>query len=153
MPSKVRQLSIFLENRVGRLMEATKAMGREAISIRAISVVEVSDFGIVRLVVDDTDAALAALQRLGVVTTEQEVLAVELEDLPGSLGRLLTLFVQAEYSVQYVYGMLEKSRGNSVIVLRVTDVDGAAEILLDAGFHLLSQDEISGLGGPWETTS
>ena len=65
MPIKVRQISIFLENRVGRLMEATKAIGREQVNIRAISVVEVSDFGIVRLVVDDTDAALVAFQRIG----------------------------------------------------------------------------------------
>lgn len=153
MPPKVRQISIFLENRVGRLMEATKAMGREHINIRAISVVEVSDFGIVRLVVDDTDAAMEAFRRIGVVATEQEVLAVELEDLPGSLARLLTLLVQAEYSVQYVYGMLEKSRGNSVILLRVTDVDGSGEILMDSGFQLLSQDEVGGLGERWEATS
>ncbi len=151
MPPKVRQISIFLENRVGRLMEATKALSREAINILGISVVEVSDFGIIRLVVDAPDEALAALGRIGLVATEQEVLAVELTDGPGSLAQLLTLLVQAELSVQYTYGLLEKSRGRSVIVLRVGDVDGAGLILDDSGFHLLSHYEVAGLGrGPEE---
>ncbi len=142
---KVRQLSVFLENQSGRLAEITGALGDAGVNIRAFSLADTADFGILRLVVSDIGQARAALQDKGFTLRETEVIAIEIEDRPGGLAAVLKILGDHGINVEYMYASLEKSSDNAVVILRPEDVDQAIATLLDRGVRLLPAERVYAL--------
>lgn len=128
----IKQISVFLENRPGTLAEATDVLSKGGVNLRALSVADTRDFGILRLIVDDQEKALAVLKEAGFATTVTQVLAAIIPDDPGSLSRVLHALAQASISVEYTYAFLaEKVEKGAVVVLRVDQVEKAAQVLAD----------------------
>ncbi len=142
---QVKQISIFLENRVGRLQEVTEALTRDAINIRALSLADTSDFGILRLIVNQPDEATGILRQAGFTVRENEVIAAEVEDRPGGLAKILGLFAGAGISVEYMYAFVQPRTHNAVMIFRVESVPKAIKTLTDAGVRLLSNDDVCAL--------
>jgi hypothetical protein len=142
---KVKQLSVFLENESGRLAEITGALGDAGVNIRAFSLADTSDFGILRLVVSDIGRARSALQDKGFTLRETEVIAIEIEDRPGGLAAILKILGDHRVNVEYMYASLEKSSDNAVVILRPEDVDQAIATLLDQPVKLLPAERVYSL--------
>lgn len=139
---KAKQLSIFLENKVGRLAEVTCVLGDKDINIRALSLADTSDFGVLRLIVDNPGYAQEALREEGYTVSITEVIAVQVLDRPGGLGRVLKSFVDLEVNIEYMYAFAGKNGDNAVVVFRVDDPERAIPILRQHGVALLTEDEI-----------
>jgi hypothetical protein len=142
---KVRQLSVFLENESGRLAEITGALGEAGVNIRAFSLADTSDFGILRLVVNDIDRGRSVLQDLGFTVRETEVIAAEIEDRPGGLAAILKILGNRGVNVEYMYASLEKSSDNAVVILRPENVDQAIAALLEQSVKLLPAERVYAL--------
>ena len=139
---KVEQLAVFLENKSGRLAAITKVLSDNGINIRALSVADTADFGILRLIVDQTDKAKQVLKDAGFTVGMTDVVAVEVADRPGGLSGVLAVLNQVEINVEYMYAFVEKSGQNAVIIFRFDDADTAIEVLQNADIRILSGDEV-----------
>jgi hypothetical protein len=142
---KVRQISIFMENRAGRLAEIMKLLGEARINIRALSLADTSDFGILRLIVNDVDGALEALRRSGHTVSLTDVIAVEVPDQPGGLASVLVPLSAAGVNVEYMYAFVEKATDKAVVIFRFEDPDSAIKALRAAGISVLSAETVSRL--------
>ncbi len=136
---KVTQLTVFLENRSGRLAEIADILGKERINIRGFSTTEAAEYGIVRLIVDDSDRARTLLHNAGFTTHFSQVICVKVEDVPGGLARVLDELAAAGVSIDYLYSI---SFWN--ICFAVRDIDRAIE-LLDGKVTLLTDEEVRAL--------
>lgn len=116
----VKQISVFLENRKGRLLEVTEALVQANINIRALAMAESAEFGILRLVVDNPEKARTALSRSGFTTNEQDVFAVEVDDKPGSFHRVVKIMADQDINIDYTYAFVGDSR-RAVLIFRVHD--------------------------------
>lgn len=139
---RVKQLSIFLENRSGRLSEVTQVLGDANVNIRALSLADTSDFGILRLIVDRPDDAYNILKQGGFTIRETDVLAVEVEDKPGGLARILDRFATSGVNVEYMYAFVEKSGDQAIMIFRVEEPERAAALLAESGVRLLNGDAL-----------
>ncbi len=139
---KVDQLSIFLENRAGRLAEVTKVLNDNAINIRALSLADTSDFGILRLIVDKFDLARAKLKEAGFTVGRTSVVAVEVDDTPGGLHRLLEMLGKQSVNVEYMYAFVAQSGKNAIIIFRFDRTDQAIEILTANGVTIIPGDKL-----------
>jgi len=139
---KVDQLAVFLENKSGRLAAITKALSDNNINIRALSVADTADFGILRLIVDDTAKATRVLKDEGFTVGKADVIAVEVADKPGGLSRVLAVLFEAGLNVEYMYAFVEKSGENAVLIFRFDDPDMAITILQNAGIKILTAEEV-----------
>ena len=126
---KVRQISIFLENRSGRLASVLKEVGRAGVNIRALSLADTSDFGILRLIVDDVDKCVKALRDTGHTVSLTDVLAVEVPDRPGGLAGILDALSGAGLNVEYMYAFVHQCERSAVIIFRFDRTDQAIELL------------------------
>jgi hypothetical protein len=124
-----KQISVFLENTAGRLGEITRVLARADINIRAISIADTSDFGILRLIVQDCDKAVAALKDAGYTTRVSDVLAVEIDDTPGSLAKVMALFEASKVNIEYLYASLEGKTGKAVVIFKLQDHQKGLEII------------------------
>ncbi|MBE6707793.1 MAG: ACT domain-containing protein [Ruminococcaceae bacterium] len=138
----IRQLSVFLENRHGTLVEVTELLAKENIDIRAMSLADTQDFGILRLIVNDPEAAKAALAKIGFVASVNEVTAVAIDDNPGALSEVIRVMAEGQINIEYMYAFLSTHKGNAYVVLRVVDNAHAAEVLTSKGITLVSEDDI-----------
>jgi hypothetical protein len=129
----LNQISIFLENKAGRLADATAAIAGAGVNVRAISIADTADFGILRVIVDRPDAALEALARSGFTTRNAEVLSLEIADRPGALAEVLAAFKQAGVNIEYLYASLEKNRDKAVVIFKVEDLRRGLEIARERG--------------------
>ena len=142
----VKQISVFLENRPGCLFEMTKALADSNIDMRGLSLAETSDFGIVRLIVDDVDGTAKVLKDSGFVSSLTDVLAVSVANVPGGLSRVLEVLHDADINVEYMYAILGNKRSeNAYMIFRVNDNEKASTVLNDAGVKLVDQSELSAL--------
>jgi len=139
---KVDQIAVFLENKSGRLAAITKALSDNNINIRALSVADTADFGILRLIVDDTDKATSVLKSEGFTVGKAVVVAVEVADRPGGLARVLSVLHEAAINVEYMYAFVEKSGENAVLIFRFDDPDMAITVLQKAGIRILTGEEV-----------
>ena len=139
---RVKQVSVFLENRSGRLDEVTDILKPDGINIRALSLADTSDFGILRLIVDKPDKAYKALKDAGFTTTFTEVIAVEVPDSPGGLASVLKIFRESNLNVEYLYAFVERLREGAVVIFRVEEIDRAIGILQQKGVNLLTGEEV-----------
>ena len=142
---KVTQISIFIENKSGRLAEVSRVLGEKDVNIRALSLADTSDFGILRLIVDNTDLAKETLKERGFTVSKTEVVAVEVPDCPGGLSSILQVLDTANVNVEYMYAFVERSAGNAVIIFRFDDVDQAIEVLQANGITVLPGERIYGI--------
>lgn len=142
---KITQLSVFLDNRAGVLAELTEYLGAKGINIRALSVAESRDFGVIRMIVPDPSRAADLLGAKGYSIQKVEVLAVRVADEPGGLGKALRVLADEHLNVDYLYTFLDKLGDHAVVILRVDNLDFAKAVLIRNGFRLLSQEDFSGL--------
>ena len=126
---KVEQISIFIENKSGRLAEVSGVLGDAGVNIRALSLADTSDFGILRLIVNDTDKAFKVLREQNFTVSKTEVIGVEVPDSPGGLSSLLQTLDKNNINVEYMYAFVERSGDNAVIIFRFDDVDAAIDVL------------------------
>ena len=139
---RVKQISVFLENRAGRLDEVCELLGRRKINIRALSLADTSDFGILRLIVNKPDEAYYALRKSDFTTRFTEVIAVEIPDRPGGLASILKIFNEANLNVEYLYAFVEKLKEGAVVIFRIEEIDRAIGILQQKGVNLLTGEEV-----------
>lgn len=135
---KVKQLSVFIENKAGRVSEVTDILGRAGVNIRGFSVSDTADYGIVRLIVDTPDAGMTALKDAGFTVRESDVICVHLPDTPGGLAGVLRVVSDAGVNIEYVYSLI-----STFVVINVADVDRALQLLRNQPVQLVSQEEIA----------
>ena len=133
----IKQISVFLENNAGRLGEVTKILAQAGINLRAISIADTADFGILRLIVDKCDEALKALKDANYTTRVSEVAAVEIEDIPGSLAKVMELFQKSMVNIEYLYASLEGKTGKAVVIFKLEDHQKGLEILKENGLSMI----------------
>lgn len=139
---KAEQISVFIENKSGRLAEVTRILGEARINIRALSLADTSDFGILRLIVNDCEKAKNVLKENGFTVSKTEVVAVEVPDTPGGLFRILRQLESVSINVEYMYAFVERSGENAVIIFRFDETDKAIKSLLDNGFTVLGGEKL-----------
>ena len=135
----IRQISSFLENKPGSMVVVTEALSRAGVDMRAMSVADTQDFGILRMIVSDPDAARTALEAEGILITENPVVAVGVPDEPGALTSLVRLLADKMINVEYLYAFLAPVKGRAFVALRVPDAEEAEGILRSAGFDTVSE--------------
>ena len=140
----VSQLSVFAENKRGGLVDLTSLLAQSGVDLRAMSLADTQDYGIVRLIVSDLDHACEALKDNGVVYSVTSVLAVALDDRPGSLARAMQVLSDGGIDLEYMYAFLS-THGYACAIVRVSDNEKAEALLSAAGFSLLSQEELGSL--------
>ncbi|OFW35769.1 MAG: amino acid-binding protein [Candidatus Aquicultor primus] len=142
---KATQLSVFLENKKGRLADVTKVLGENGINIRTLFIADSSDFGILRMIVNDAQKALDVLKANNFTVKVNEVVAVEVPDEPGSLSRILSVLDDNGMNVEYLYCFVDKNRNAAIDIMRVEDSDKAIEVMRKANLKILSEAELSAL--------
>jgi hypothetical protein len=139
---KVEQISIFLENRAGRLSEVTQTLAGAGINIRALSLADTSDFGILRLIVSDNEKAKDALKEQGFTVGRTTVVPVEVQDSPGGLDAILAILSGNGINVEYMYAFVQQSGKNAVLIFRFDRTDQAIETLQANGVKVLTGQEL-----------
>ena len=138
----IRQLSVFIENKPGTMVKITDALGKVGIDIRAAALADTQDFGILRLIVDDTDKARSALSEIGCVTSVTDVIAAEVSDEPGAMTVLLNQAASTGLNIEYMYAFISPKTHKAYIVLRIKDVEKAVKVLSEAGIVLVEESGI-----------
>jgi len=136
------QLSVFVENRQGRLEEITRVLEDSEVNIRAISVADTREFGILRLIVSDPEKAALALKEGGFTVSLTQVICVGFPDKPGSLRRAMSVLCESHINMEYMYAFISKSDDMACIIFRVSDNGRAADLLKAAGFSILEDDGV-----------
>ncbi len=139
---RLEQISIFLENKSGRLAEVTNILAAAGVNIRALSLADTADFGILRLIVDRSDQAKQTLKDHGFTVGKTEVLAVEVPDRPGGLAQILQTLHGAKINVEYMYAFVQRSGDNAIIVFRFDELEAAIQALTRAGVRVLKGEEL-----------
>ncbi len=137
---KIRQISVFIENKVGRIMEITEVLGQNGINIRALSLADTSDFGILRMIVSDIGKAAEVLKEKGFIMKESFVVAVEVPDRPGGLAAVLRLLSEKGINVEYMYAFFEQPQNKALLIFRFEKPDEAVRILLANGLIVASEE-------------
>ena len=138
----IKQLSVFLENRPGKLFELTALLAEKGIDMRALSIAEATDFGIARIIASDAQKCALALREGQFIAQFSDVLAFAVPDEPGGLHHLLGEFNAAQVNIEYMYAFLGGKRGQAYMIFRVTDTKRAEAALVERGLKSLSLDEI-----------
>ncbi|NPV29684.1 MAG: ACT domain-containing protein [Firmicutes bacterium] len=141
----VKQISVFLENKCGRLASVTRALGSRDINIRAFSIADTTDFGILRLIVNRPEEAYQALRDEGFTVSITDVIAVRIPDRPGGLADVLELMQEAGVNIEYMYAFVEKVSRDALAVFRVENVDAALRLMREKGIKVLSGEEVYNL--------
>lgn len=141
----VKQISIFVENKPGKLAELTEYLNQSRIDMRALSIAEAQDFGIVRIIVDDAYKTSCVLKEAGYVASITPVVAIEMPDEPGSLFCILKILGDGGVNLEYMYAFLTRKQSTAYMVLRVEDNEKAIEILSKNGIHTICQEALSNL--------
>lgn len=141
----VRQISVFMENKVGPLAEITTLLAQHQINMRALSVAETQDFGILRIIVEEPEKAEQVLKDNQVIFRESSVLAVLMEDRPGSMAAVVDLLAQAGIPVEYAYAFITRQADNACLILKVKEDEAAEALLEKEGVRSLSEQELNTL--------
>ena len=139
---KIRQISIFIENELGRLYEVTRLLGDNKLNIRALSLADTSDFGIIRLILNNPQRAHDVLKAASFTVGINEVLAVVIPDVPGGLADVLGFLGDNKINVEYMYAFVNNSGKDAVMVFRFDDVDAALAALEKSPYTVLTEDKI-----------
>ncbi|MFP4307898.1 MAG: ACT domain-containing protein [Desulfococcaceae bacterium] len=139
---RVEQISIFLENQSGRLAEVTGILAEAGVNIRALSLADTSDFGVLRLLVDDNEKAKNALKEKGFTVGKTNVVAVAVPDQPGGLHNILAGLGKGGINVEYMYAFVRQSGQNAVMIFRFDNTDEALRVLGEAGISVLDGETL-----------
>ncbi len=139
----IKQISVFVENRPGRLEEFTTLLGDNGIDLIALSIADTTNFGILRAIVDDNEKALALVQGHGYTANLTDVLAVAVPDKPGGLAGVLRMIHEAGISIEYLYSFVRRIDHDAIIIFRVDKQQECGELLKENGVRLLKQSEIA----------
>lgn len=142
---RVEQISIFLENKAGRLAEVTAILRNANVNIRALSLADTTDFGILRLIVNDNQAAEKALKDEGFTVGKTNVLAIEVDDTPGGLNNVLDPLTSAGINVEYMYAFANPQGQNAIMIFRFHDLDKAISILNEKGIKVINGADVYNL--------
>ena len=134
----VKQISIFLENKSGRLAEVTKLLGDGNINLRAMTIADTADFGILRLIADNTERALKILEDGGFTARVTEVLGVEIPDKPGGLASVMDVLSKNGVNIEYLYVSLEKNENNAIVIFKVENIQKGMKALQENNFNTIS---------------
>lgn len=138
----VEQISIFIENKFGRLAEVTRILGDAGVNIRTLSLADTSDFGILRLIVNDTEKAKTVLKERGFTVSKTEVVAVEIPDRPGGLADILQCLDSDGINVEYMYAFVERCGENAVMIFRFDETAKAIAALSACGFNVMPGERL-----------
>jgi hypothetical protein len=141
----IKQISVFLENKAGRLFSIADVLGHEKVNIRALSMAETADFGIIRLIVDCPDRASEILKSKGFSVKITSVVAIEVDDTPGGLAAVLKGIDEVNVNVEYMYAFVEKRKHNAIVIFRFENMEKAVELLLAKGIKMLKEKEVLSL--------
>ncbi len=141
----VEQISVFLENKSGRLAEVTETLAARGINIRALSLADTADFGIFRLIVSDPQTALAVLKENAFTVNKSDVVAVEVPDRPGGLAGILRALTGKNVNVEYMYAFVQKSGEHAVVIFRFDEIEKAVDTLRKANIRIVNAEEIRAL--------
>jgi hypothetical protein len=139
---KIHQLSLFLENKPGRLSEPCKVMASAGINILTLSLADTQQFGILRLIVRDWQKAKAVLEKAGCIVNMTEVVAIEVEDKPGGLARVLSAIEEGGINIEYMYAFTFRTGDRAVIVFRFDNPDAAVELLRSHKINVIGSVEL-----------
>jgi hypothetical protein len=142
---KLKQISIFLENRKGRLWKALNILSNSNINIRALSIADTSEFGILRMIVPEPEQAKEILEEANFVVKVNDVIAVGVSDEPGGLETVLELLNKSDINVEYLYAFVEKKGKKAMVVIRTEDIDAGVNALEMGGITLMSSEEVNSL--------
>ncbi len=141
----VKQISVFLENKCGRLVTVTQVLGKHNINIRALTIADTSDFGILRIIVDQPEKAHEVLKKEGFIVTETDVVAVEVSDQPGGLADILVYLEKAGVNIEYLYSFVEKPTQDALILMRLEDTEKGIQVLKENNVTLIEGERIYSL--------
>ena len=138
----IKQISIFVENKFGRLEAILDCLSQNNVNLRALSLADTADYGVLRVIVDDAEKAKQALNDAGVIAKLTDVVAVYIDDRSGGLSSVLSILKNAEISIEYMYAFLGRTEGKALMVLKADDEAKAEQVLSDNGIAMASQNEI-----------
>ncbi|MGC9515934.1 ACT domain-containing protein [Methanocrinis sp.] len=138
----IKQISLFVENKPGRMAKVSKTLSDAGVNIRALTVAEAGDFGVIRMVVDDPEKGYQVLHDNGFTVSETEVLAVEMKDIPGGLYEIVNTLGESDVNVDYAYAFVTTKAERAMLIIRVDNLEKARGVLSDAGIKLATRDEI-----------
>jgi hypothetical protein len=138
----IKQISLFVENKPGRMAKVSKTLSDAGVNIRALTVAEAGDFGVIRMVVDDPERGYQVLHDSGFTVSETEVLAVEMKDIPGGLYEIVNTLGESDVNVDYAYAFVTTKAERAMLIIRVDNLEKARKVLTDAGIKLATKDEI-----------
>jgi hypothetical protein len=141
----VRQISVFLENKIGRLAEITQILGNKEINIRALAIADTTEFGILRMIVDRPQKAYEALEKRGFTVSQTKVVVVEVEDKPGGLAQVMAILGKEGINVEYLYAFVAPKGRGALVVLKIEEKKATVDLLQAQKVKILSAEEISKL--------
>ena len=141
----IKQLTVFIQNKKGTVVSVTDILSKNNINLRALSIAETQDFGILRLIVNDEKAAEAVLKENGYLIKVIDVVGVKIGDEPGKLTAALDVLDKADINVEYLYAFMARTEKHAYVVLRVEDNEVAEKALAEAGFKMISEADINKL--------
>ena len=142
---KITQISVFLENKEGRLFSAIQTLGEKGINIRTLTIAESRDFGVLRIIVDRPEEAREALKAHGFVASITDIVAVEVDDQPGGLAKLLRILEEHKINIEYMYAFTEKRADKGIMVFRFDDPDAAIGVLKSHAIGVVGQKDVANL--------
>ncbi len=138
----IKQLSVFVENKPGRLAEITSIIAKAGIDIRALSIADTTDFGILRIVVDNPIKAEQTLKESGLTVSLTNVIAIGIPDRPGGFANAMKVFSEKEISIEYMYAFVSRDADRAYLILRPKDTALASAALAESGLEVLSEDKV-----------
>ena len=141
----IKQLTVFVENKQGTLVWVTNTLSKQNINIRALSIAETQDFGMLRLIVNDTDAAEKILTEEGYLIKVTDVVGVKIGDTPGKLAAALSVLDEKKINMDYLYAFMSRTEKHAYVVIRVEDNAAAEKALEDAGYHIITDSDVNKL--------
>ena len=138
----IKQISVFMENKPGTMVSVTEALGKASIDIRALSLADTQDFGILRMIVDDTEKAKTALSEIGCMSYVTDVIAAVVPDEPGAMTDILLKVAETGLNIEYMYAFVSPKNKKAYIVLRIKDIAAAADALKNKGIELADDPNI-----------
>ncbi|MCF7985410.1 MAG: ACT domain-containing protein [Thiohalocapsa sp.] len=142
---KLKQLSVFLENRPGQLAAPVQALAQEGVNILTLSLADTTEFGILRLIVDDWERAKDVLEQAGWVVNLSDVVAIGVADRPGGLSEVLTLLAGEGVNIEYLYAFALRRDDKAILIIRFEDPESALQVVLDKGLHVVDGDQLVAL--------
>lgn len=137
----IKQLTVFVENKQGSVVSITDTLSKKNINLRALSIAETQDFGILRLIVNEPDKAAEALKAQGITVSITNVIAVGINDTPGAFSVPMQILAEADIDVEYLYAFITRKSEKAYVILRVADNNAAAKVLADKGVEILTEEE------------